>query len=227
MVYTANMDPEHEEHEGDGAGQVPAPLPGPETPAPAPPPEKPEPRKAFRIGGRESRPDRARRLVLTRRLLKTKQLLDVILQHIRNGGSLLDLCRTWGVRYSDFISWIRADEARSNLYNEAMKDRSEWTDEMILSEIRLRIELDPRKLYNADGSRKRVHQLDADTARMIDEVKKDGTIKFMGKKEALELGARNRQLLTDKVKLGADSSLEDLLARSYADPVKPKEAPTT
>ncbi len=166
---------------------------------------------------REPRVQRARRVVLTRRLLKTKMLLDVILSHVRNGGSLIDLCRTWDVRYSDFIGWIRGDQERSKLYNMAMSDRSEWTDEMILSEIRLRITLDPRKLYK-DGRRLKVHELDADTARMVDEVKKDGTIKFMGKKDALELGARNRQLLTDRVKHGLDQSLEDLLLASYKDP---------
>lgn len=175
---------------------------------------------------REARSVRARRVVLTRRLLKTKQLLDVILAHVRNGGSLITLCSTWDVRYSDFIGWIRADKERSRLYDEAVGDRSEWTDEMILSEIRLRLTWDVGRLYK-DGRRLRVDELDPETRRMVDEVKKDGSIKFFSKKDALELGARNRQLLTDNVKHGLTKSLEDILAMSYEDPepVKPAAPP--
>jgi hypothetical protein len=220
IVYTAVVDalPKDDEKEPELAAESRA------AEGSAPPAAPPAPRPS--LLRREARPARARRAALTRRLLKTKQLLDVILAHVRNGGSLITLCQTWDVRYSDFIGWIRADADRGKLYNEAIGDRSEWTDEMILSEIRLRIALDPRKLYDKDGRRLKVHELDAETARMIDEVKKDGTIKFFGKKDALELGARSRQLLTDKVKHQHEISLEDLLAASYEDPeAAPKSAP--
>jgi hypothetical protein len=163
------------------------------------------------------------------RLLKTApRTLDVVLSHVRNGGSLIELCDTWQVRYSDVIGWIREDrtkDGRSELYEQAMRDRSEWTDEMVLSEIRLRCRLDPRRLYNTDGTRKKVHELDADVARMIEEVKADGSIKFFGKKEALELAGKNRKLYTDSVQHSVDGKLEDILARSYDDPAPPPAAP--
>lgn len=159
-----------------------------------------------------------------RLLIAAPRTLDVLLSHVRNGGSVIDLADAWGVRYSDIVGWIREDRTtagRSELYEQAMRDRSEWTDEMVLSEIRLRCRLDPRRLYNANGERLKVHELDADVARMIEEVKADGTIKFFGKKEALELAGKNRKLYTDSVQHSVDDKLEDILARSYEDPAPP------
>lgn len=181
-------------------------------------------KKPVRKSGAKEQRQLGRRL----RLLKAaKRTLDVILSHVRNGGSLIDLCDTWQVRYSDVIAWVREDKApggRSELYDQACRDRSEWTDEMVLSEIRLRCRLDPRRLYHADGTRKKVHELDADVARMVDEVKADGTIKFFGKKEALELAGKNRKLYTDNVNHSGELKLEDLLT-SAQDPAPPSAPP--
>lgn len=171
--------------------------------------------------------DRRRRGRRLTALLKAVRTLDVLLSHVRNGGSLIELCDTWDVRYSDLIEWIRADKTpngRNELYEQAMRDRSEWTDEMVLSEIRLRCRLDPRRLYDENGCRKRVHELDADVARMIEEIKADGTIKFFGKKEALELAGKNRKLYTDNVNHSGGLKLEDVLSRSYDDPPAPPPA---
>lgn len=165
-----------------------------------------------------------------RLLLAAKRTLDVILSHVRNGGSLIELCDTWQVRYSDIIGWIREDKSkggRGELYDQATRDRSEWTDEMILSEIRLRCRLDMRRFYTEDGRRKSVPELDPDMARMIEEIKADGSIKFFGKKEALELMAKNRRLLTEKTELDVGGNLEDILSRSYDEdpPAKPQDNP--
>ena len=167
---------------------------------------------------RETPKERRQRERRTKALLKTPRTFDVILSHVRNGGSLIDLCETWDVRYSDFIGWIREDRApsgRSARYDEAGRDRSEWTDEVILSELRARLRFDPRRLYNAEGYPIAIHKLDPDVARMIEEVKADGSIKFFGKKEALELAAKNRRLLIDKTELSVDRKLEDILSASY------------
>ncbi len=161
---------------------------------------------------------RARRLRL---ILAASRTLDVILQHVRNGGGLIELCDTWQVRYSDVVKWLRDDKSkggRNELYTEACNDRALWTDEMVLSEIRLRCRLDIRRLYHENGMRKAVHELDPEIARMVEEIRKDGTIKFFSKKDALELAAKNRKLLTDKTELEVGGSLEDILAKSYDEP---------
>lgn len=174
---------------------------------------------------REGPADRRIRQRRTQALFKAKRTLDVILAHVRNGGSLIELCDTWGVRYSDIIGWVRADAGRSKLYDEAQRDRSEWTDEMVLSEIRLRCRFDPRELYHEDGTRRKVHELPAHVARMIEEIKADGTIKFFGKKEALELAGRNRKLYTDSVEHSGKVTLEELLDESFDSPPSPAAQP--
>ncbi len=145
----------------------------------------------------------------------------MILNHVRNGGSLISLCETWGVRYSDFIGWVRADKQRSDLYNEAQKDRSEWTDEMILSELRLTARFDMRKLYDEHGTRKRVNELDAETARMVQEVKSDGSLKLYDKQRAQELLGKHRRLFVDKTEHDISEKLEDILSKSYEQPAPP------
>ena len=172
---------------------------------------------------KERAADRRQRERRTKALLKTGRLLEVILSHVRNGGSLISLCEAWGVRYSDFIGWIRADNKRSEAYNLAGQDRSEWTKEMILSELRLLSRFDIRKLYDADGNLKPIQELDDETARMvasteIDELfsgkgdfrTKSGQttkVKVYDKLKALELVAKTEH------EIGA--SLEDLLSKSY------------
>lgn len=176
----------------------------------------------------------ARRLRL---ILAARRTFDVILAHIRNGGTLIDLCDAWQVRYSDVIAWVRADKPRGELYNQAMADRSEWTDEMVLSEIRAICRFDIRKLYDENGALKPVHELDAETARMVmtvevDEIKRGNgdvrvkvgettKVKVYDKLKALELAGKNRKLYTDKTEHEIGGRLEDILSKSYEDPAKP------
>jgi hypothetical protein len=177
---------------------------------------------------------RGRRLRL---VLQAKRTLDVILSHVRNGGSLLELCDTWDVRYSDVIAWVREDKTkggRSELYDQAMSDRSEWTDEMILSEVRAACRFDIRRLYYRKGHEKAgrlipIEELDAETARMIRDIDEDGNVKVYDKLKALELAGKNRKLYTDNVNHSVGGKLEDILAKSYeetapAQPAKPDEA---
>jgi hypothetical protein len=163
---------------------------------------------------------RGRRLRL---ILKAARTLDVILSHVCNGGSLISLCDTWNVRYSDVVAWIRADKAREAAYDQAMRDRSEWTDEMILSEVRAACRFDIRRLYFPKGHLRAGHlipieELDAETARMIREVDEDGKVKVYDRLKALELAGKNRKLYTDNVNHSGEVKLEDVLARSYEDP---------
>lgn len=169
--------------------------------------------------GREPANIARRRTRNTKRLLTTARTFDVILGHVRNGGSLIDLCDTWQVRYSDIIGWIKADKTRAEAYNEAIGDRSEWTREMILSEIRLIARPDPRKLFYADGIHKgklkNIEDMDAATARLVKEVTADGTVKLYDRLKAIELGAKSERLLVDKTEHSLDKKLEDILAMSY------------
>lgn len=161
-----------------------------------------------------------------RLLLAASGTMGVILAHVRNGGSLIELCDTWGVRYSDVIEWVRADKTaggRSETYDSAMRDRSEFTDEMVLSEIRSICRFDIRRLYYPKGHAKAgqlipIEELPADCARMIREVDEGGKVKVYDKLKGLELAGKNRKLYTDSVEHSLGGRLEDILGRSYEEP---------
>lgn len=187
------------------------------------------------VTGESSRDRRSRRRK-TERLLRTKQTLEVILSHVRNGGSLIGLCETWDVRYSDILAWVRAEPARSKAYDQAVADRSEWTDEMVLNEIRQACRFDIRQLYNLDGTLKGIHELDPETARMVQTVEVDELftghgdqrrrvgeskkVKVYDRLKALEMTAKSRRLLVDKTELEGSVKLEDLIGASM-----PAESP--
>lgn len=177
-------------------------------------------------GNPKERRSRKRR---TERLLKTAKTMEVILDHIRNGGSLINLCETWDVRYSDIISWVRADKQREVAYEKAFEDRSEWTDEMLLGELRAAARFDIRKLYYPKGhefagTRKPIYELDSETARMIQEIGEKGKVKVVDRLRSIETLARNRKLLTDKSEVDIGGKLEDILSMTWDDP-PPAEAP--
>lgn len=139
---------------------------------------------------------------------------------------MIELCDTWDVRYSDIIGWLRADKARTEAYDKAVSDRSEWTDEMIIAEIRATCRFDVRRLYFAKGHTRAgqlipIEELDAETARMVREIDEDGNIKVYDKLKALELAAKSRRLLVDKTEHDVGGKLEDILSRSYEETAPP------
>lgn len=178
--------------------------------------------------GRENAKERRRREKNTKALLKTARTFDVVLAHVRNGGTLISLCETWDVRYSDIIAWIRLDKKRSESYAEAGRDRSEWTREMVLAEIRAIGRPDMQKLIHQDGHNKgklkNLAELDADSLRLIHSIDGKGKVKFYDRLKALELGARSEALLTDKSEHSLSKTLEQLIAESNAEPEPPVKA---
>lgn len=176
----------------------------------------------------ESRKERRGRERLTSRLLKTQKTFEVILAHVRNGGSLIQLCETWGVRYSDIIGWIRADAKRGEQYDKAGADRSEWAKEMLLNELRKLLLADPGRLFYLEGDKagqpKPIQELDADARRMIREIDADGKVKVYDRLKALELAMKEQRMLTEKVETTFSGSLEAILAASWEKPKSP-EAP--
>lgn len=145
--------------------------------------------------------------------------MPVIFQHVANGGSLIGLCETWDIRYSEVIAWVNADPARAESYKTAIAARSEWTDEMILAEIHATCRFDPRRLYYPEGHARAgklipMHELDAESARMIQQVDSDGRPKVYDKLKAIELAGRTRGSFKDRHELEVGSRLEDILAAS-------------
>lgn len=171
---------------------------------------------------------------------------DVLYAHVCNGGTIIDLCETWGIHYSDVMKWIDSDKARQKLWHDACVARNNWTDEMVLGEARLLARFDLRQLYEKDGSLKNVADLDPQTARAVQSIDVDelfeGTgkereqvgftkkVKLWDKMKALEQLMKNRGLVVDRHQVQQVASLEDIIAGSWnaplpADAVKPEALP--
>ena len=103
---------------------------------------------------------------------------------------------------------------------EALAKRTELTQDRWAKEVARLSYVDPRRLYNEDGTLKPVHELDDDIAACISSVevvttyKKDEEgnmvperttkIKFWDKNSALDKGGRFLKLFADTVNLGVD-----------------------
>lgn len=185
-----------------------------------------------------SKEDRlARKERLERLMAEPAELLETIYAHVANGGSLIDLCNTWDVRFSDISRWLDADEARKKLYNDAQLARNEWVDEMLLKEVRAISHANLKNLYDESGNLKAVCDLDDETARLVQSVEvdelyergEDGKkenvgqvkkVKLWDKLKAIEMGLKNRRLLVDKTESEVSVKLEDLVGRSMGLPAQ-------
>lgn len=159
-------------------------------------------------------------------LLRTPGLAAGICEHVANGGSIIPLCKIWDVRYSQVVKWIRSSSPENNkAYDQALVDRSEWTKEKILTEIRILAEYDLRDLYDENGQMKPVKDWPEDVAKAITSVesvellgKKAGEVKKLkteSRKAALELLGKTEAMFTEKVEHKADDSLAALIAKTF------------
>jgi len=100
-----------------------------------------------------------------------KKTMSVICAHVANGGSLIDLCETWGVNYGAMIAWIMADrDGRGVPYTNSQNARAEWSKERILLELRRIATCDIRKLYNDKGDLLPVHEWPSDVAAQVQSI---------------------------------------------------------
>lgn len=153
-----------------------------------------------------------------------------IFKHLANGGSLINLCKTWDVRYSDFMLWINQDEGRKKLYHEGLEAQQAWAVDRLLQEIRAISFIDIRQIFNEDHSLKPPSEWPDDVAAAlagievnelqehdgqkmvkIGEVKK---IKLLDKLKALEMLGRDLGRFTQKIEHSGKLTLEDLVSAS-------------
>jgi hypothetical protein len=166
----------------------------------------------------------------TRRILEEPGLIDIVCSHVTSGGSHIDLCETWSIRYSDLMAWIREEKTRIDQLDKALYDRGEWVEESILRELRRLGSADLRKLFKEDGSLKKPEDWPDEIAAAISGIDTeelfDGygkyrkhigftkKVKLWDKGRALELLGKNLRMFVDRVDVSGKVSLADLVKGS-------------
>lgn len=143
--------------------------------------------------------------------LRDPQNITAIIDHVANGGSVLDLCKMWAVRYSDVMKFIRSNIDYNKQYEQALKDREEWAKERVMAEIRSLSTYSIKDAINPDGTFKRLAELPEELAASIKEVDSDGSVKFSDKLKALDMYGKQLGIFTDKKEITGKVTLEQLI----------------
>lgn len=158
------------------------------------------------------------------------ETMEVIVSHVSNGGSLIDLCKTWGVPYFRIIRWIKMDPEKNKEYEAALQARNEWARESILMELKKMIGSNLQSIINEDGSLKPVHDWPDEIAsvvqsiEVVEEFEGSGRdriqtgwnkkVKFWSKEKAIELFGKHIKLFTDQHEINGTMKLEEIIGRS-------------
>lgn len=157
-------------------------------------------------------------------LSNNENVMNQIVSHISNGGSLIDLAEVWDVRYSDLVNWIDADKNMLTRYTNAVAARDEWIKQRMLKELQTIAFSNTKKLFNDDGKFKNPKEWEDETGASIESisiVQKQGSdgsseesfkIKNHSKLKAIELYGKHLKMFTDRVEVEGEFKLEDLLA---------------
>ena len=160
-------------------------------------------------------------------------IVELICEHVANGGSLIDLCSMWAVSYGKVVTWIYANPESKRLYQEAFQHRNEWADEMILSGLRTYAQADVRQLVDKSGKVLSLQDLPdaiAQSVQSIDiiiDIEGNVThkIKLVPKVQARQLLGKNRGLFVDKIEHSGIVKLDELIGGSMTDPNDPLNKP--
>lgn len=141
--------------------------------------------------------------------------VDVMLEHVANGGSITHICSMWGLRYSDVIRAIRSNPDLKARYDQALKDREEWAKERVLSEFKALSTFSIKDLFDPiTGAPIPIHQLPDDVAAAIKEVDADGAVKMIDKLKALDLMNKNMAGVVDKTEITGTLTLEQAIMQA-------------
>ena len=136
--------------------------------------------------------------------------LEDICAHVSNGGSIIDLCKLWAIRWSDLHRWLISDEERKKRYYLAVEAQGEWSVQRVLTELKSISFSDIRQIFGDNHELKPVSEWPEEIARMlsgieVDELKEDGIkiglikkVKLVDKIRAIELMMKNMNMLTDR-----------------------------
>jgi hypothetical protein len=148
-------------------------------------------------------------------LVEDKNNFDTMLNHVANGGSLINLCQMWEARYSDVIRAIRANPELEARYDQALEDRKEWAKERVLSEFKAISTFSIKDLFDpVTGAPIPIHELPDEVAAAIREVDAEGSVKMVDKLKALDLLNKNMAGVVDKTEINGKLTLEQAIMQA-------------
>jgi hypothetical protein len=148
-------------------------------------------------------------------LVDDHKTFDTMINHVANGGTLINLCKMWESRYSDVIRAIRANPDLKARYEQALKDREEWAKERVLSEFKALSTFSIKDLFDPiTGAPIPIHQLPDEIAAAIKEVDADGAVKMVDKLKALDLMNKNMAGVVDKTEINGTLTLEQAIMQA-------------
>lgn len=148
-----------------------------------------------------------------------EKLVDTICIHIASGGSLIDLCETWDVRYAEVWNWMNKNQDAAELYADALNARNEWSRERILLEFRRLSLAEHTQFYDDKGKVKPMDQWTPEMKSIVKDVYfnekgKISRVSFWNKEKSLELLGKNIAMFNEHHVVSGRISLEELVNAS-------------
>jgi transposase-like protein len=127
------------------------------------------------------------------RIFDDPEILEKICMYVANGGSVIQLAKTWDIPASTIFNWLRKNDERSKMYDHAKADRNEWIVESVLNELK---ELALAFASDAEGS----------------------DLKQSNKLKAAELVAKHQKLFVERHEHTGQLTIEDLVLAAHKRP---------
>lgn len=154
-----------------------------------------------------------------KQLHANQELALGMIEHVRNGGSVIDIAKILDVSYSSLMRLIRYKKEWADSYDQALKDRSEFTREQILGGIRNLAEADITKLYDTEGRLLPVHKWPKDVAAAVVGIDSKGNVKLESKSKNYELLGKTEAMFVEKTENKSIDSLAAVIAQTYGKPM--------
>ncbi len=147
-----------------------------------------------------------------------------IARYVAEGGSLVTWCHERDVPYSDVAAWLAAEDGRREQYAAARALRDEYLSEVVVRNLHDFATVDIADAFIKTGKNKgrlkALKDMPAALRRAIVSIE-TGKLKLISPKDAVELLAKYRRMLVDRVDVEGRMRLEDLVGGSM--PRSPKE----
>lgn len=157
---------------------------------------------------------------------RTKELIDAgyktvetICINVASGGSLIDLCDTWEVRYGDMWNFLQSNKEWAGKYADALNARNEWAKEDVLLQFRRLSHAEHSQFFDEEGSLIQPKEWTPSMKSIVkdiyfDEDGKVARVTFWNKEKALEMLGKNISMFNEHHTVSGRISLEDLVNAS-------------